>query len=196
MRTRGLVGLLLGSTVRKIYDNPSSSGAIDRSKDLDVMILNPHSQRNPGPFEWGVDWFVRPPNSFPTNSNVKTAYDLDPKPGYFYYSNDSIRGMDEERAMRLYREIVSDCLGGQADDGEVSRIVAKLPGKKAILPGLYLPEKETMEAIAKHCNQLVAADSNRLKFDSYDYLVPENQVPMGDVGIPVMPDAALRFRGA
>ncbi len=196
LRTRELVGLLLGSTVKKLYDmDPGDDDLTSETEsDLDVLILNPHTIRNPRPFEWGVDWFVRPQGRFPTNSNIEMVYDLLPQDGYKFYVNDAIRAFCRTR--NAYEQ---DLLEKGESDVKVPEIISctreLVIASHLLLPGLYLPEKETMQRIADYCNGLaeLPEDRRQVKKNSYQYLVPRNEKPNPDFDFPVMPDCALQM---
>ncbi len=77
LHIRRLVGIALGSTAAKIYaDKYEHPDFVRQDTDIDVLLLAPHSRQNPPPFEWGVDWFVRPDGLAPTNGLASTWYDL------------------------------------------------------------------------------------------------------------------------
>ncbi|MFC1647613.1 hypothetical protein ACFL10_01305, partial [Patescibacteria group bacterium] len=80
LRTRQLVGVVLGSAVGELFEQPEKVERIDSygdHRDLDVLILNPFSSNMPAPNEWGIDWWVRPgpDTTVPTNGRTTLWYD-------------------------------------------------------------------------------------------------------------------------
>jgi hypothetical protein len=148
LRTRGLVGLVLGSTVKKLYQPPDHMRkVIKEGTDVDCLVLNPYGHNHPLPFEWGVDWFVRPRDGRnPTNGLVRLCYDIGLKPGTKISRRrtrhkDLPFYLDAKELQLKYRKYPDDLTG---------KIVHSTREKLgAILPGLYLPPAAIMGKIAK-----------------------------------------------
>lgn len=155
LRTRGLIGLALGSMVPRLVSPPEHLGKLHKHSDIDVLILNEFSQQHPRPFEWGVDWFARPPNGLaPTNGLVRLWYDIELKPDVsvaeepatrdprlpFYLDYEDLKLKYEFEADDLTAKIVSD-----------SRNKA---GNCLLKPGLYLPSASILGKIRENADRV------------------------------------------
>lgn len=149
LQTRGLTGVILGSLVPTLCEhttkNPGEDlfSKLDRHTDVDVLILDTHSEKNPPPNECGIDWWVRPLGRYPTNGRVWLWYDLQlakgaktgEKPGradlpimHGYYNGTRYAAINPEfRDIKAARE---------------KRLKAGI-----IDPGLYLPDIYTFNSI-------------------------------------------------
>ncbi len=141
LRTRGLVGMVIGSSARKLMQPPRNMREFHKEKtDIDVLILDEFGDNFPRPFEWGVDWFVRPPGELqPTNGLVRLWYDVsikktkkrdktpqphDPRLPFYLDTNE----------MQLKYEFYPENLTEQII-GDTRRQISS----RVLKPGLYLP---------------------------------------------------------
>jgi len=155
LRTRGLVGMVLGSMVPRLVSPPDHLGKLHKHTDIDVLILNEFGKKHPRPFEWGVDWFARPPNGFaPTNGLVRLWYDIEPK-SYVSLSKKPARRdprlpfyLDAKALKLKYKfeaeDLTSQVIGDTRTD----------TGNCLLRPGLYLPSADIMRKIAENANRV------------------------------------------
>jgi hypothetical protein len=189
LRCRDRVGLVLGSTARKLHDTPAEEISGVTSSDLDVLVLGPHGRDNPRPFEWGIDWFVRPYNYYPTNSMVEMVYDLDLNGHFKFKVNPEISHQSRQRNIFLRDNFCCQSRVHQT----VGETAEKILGQGFVAPGLYLPDRRTLDMIADYCNSL--AGSGHVKKDSYDYLRPQtDSAKSPGYDIPVLPHETLLMK--
>jgi hypothetical protein len=146
LRTRGLVGIVLGSTVAKLYAPPRNMSEIHKHTDIDCLILNTYSPNHPAPMEWAIDWFVRPPDGRPpTNGLVRLCYDIGMRPD-MKVSHETTRSqilpfyLDTKEMQLKFHEYPEDLTE------KYRQTVREKIG--VILPGLYLPSAAIMGKIA------------------------------------------------
>ncbi|GEM_PF-5301482 len=153
LRTRGLIGIVLGSAIHDLTEPPEDLFSL-RHSDFDVLILQHHSRHNPAPNEWGIDWWVRPERDIerktanyrnPTNGRAKLWYDIALKE-HIPIADDADRqekvSLDPASAVITVRNNMT-----------YSRLHEDECIEEGILPGLYLPDAVTMDCIVEHCHQ-------------------------------------------
>lgn len=133
LRARGMIGLLIGSAAKRCLIGQD----IHKSKDIDVLILEPFTQRVPAPNAYGLDWWVRPTYRYPTNGRINLLYDIRLKPG-----------------IRCTRHATRSRLGVALNPVKM-HIVENLNTTRdlcndagELLPGLYLPDAKIQWRIA------------------------------------------------
>ena len=185
LRARTKVGIVLGSSAKRLYNRLEDFDEAVGS-DFDVLILDEHTEVNPAPFEFDIDWFVRPDRfSFPTNGNIECVYDLSPtkefttvqstkkrKYALTYKGNESSLRYDDEMA------VGTAC----KDDGGMFKLEA----------GLYLPHPDTIEEIIQYCNALANENSDIVRKSDYSYLRPK--IRHYDPAFPVLPPEVVSLR--
>lgn len=152
IKTRRKIGLIIGSIAKKLFNAPDDISGLESGSDVDVLILNPHSDENPEPMEWGVDWFVRPRNRAPTNGLVQMWYDV---------------CLNEERCrpdktgtpqkltaiqIDLKKRVVQYEPEGENDPLAISRRIQKTRAAVELASGLYLPDTKFMSFLSDFCN--------------------------------------------
>ena len=150
LRIRKLVGLVLGSSVKKFTDPPAHLTRLNNHRDLDILILNPYSVNHPEPSEWGVDWWVRPEVQAPTNGRVLMWHDLELHPDVELSTN-PLRSkppftLDINKNEVRYTPLETKKVMELAE--QVRRKVKPI----VIRPGLYLPDSVTVEKILQQCH--------------------------------------------
>jgi hypothetical protein len=151
LKTRGLVGVVLGSLVAYLANPPDDPKLFEEHGDVDVLILQPHSRIHPRPGEWAVDWWIRPGSADlkPTNGHTFLWYDLalsdsaevDPK----YFSPSRLQ-IDTQ----AFETRIDHSVGFEAVD-QLTQHLRNSVGKLHIPAGLYLPPDDVMETIRDHC---------------------------------------------
>jgi len=191
LKTRGLIGMVLGSCVKDLYDYNEYNEqyfmeCLSGHSDFDVLIMQKHSDRDPKPFEWGIDWWIRPEPHRPTNGNTSLIYDLsldahccststNPNEDDTFFAF-SINPYEPSITMRYVPQLVrmvSDKLSEEND------------GRICIPPGLYLPPTEVMDKI-----YIAAVRSNSHK--SYEHL-RVNKTTGTKPFLPVIPARIVKF---
>ena len=185
LKTRCIAGMVLGGLVKSLYRLPENEGdevSFDR-KDVDVIVLNLHSPQSPAPNEWGIDWWVRPDGNAPTNGIVNSWYDValksDIQVGYPKGNSCSGR-MD-------FNINAADFLGDASSEMEIAKRSLSMREKirsALIPPGLYLPDRETMEKIHAHV----------LKKDPLNHSLDIGNTDGSAPLYPVLPDHFVKFR--
>ncbi|MFA6991866.1 MAG: metallophosphoesterase [Candidatus Gracilibacteria bacterium] len=136
LKTRGLIGVVLGSLAKYLLFQPPSIKSLQGHMDLDVLVLNPHSNKDPGKNEWGVDWWVRPQGMAPTNGRVSLWYDIGLKNGVEVENN--VDDSDMESPFFL-------------DEDRI--IYTPIEQKDSILkPGLHLLDEDMLKKVISFCN--------------------------------------------
>lgn len=74
LKTKGMVGLVLGSTSKSLLCFNGDMNSLNTHHDFDVLVLNPFAMQHPYPRECGIDWWVQPHNEGPTNGSVSLSY--------------------------------------------------------------------------------------------------------------------------
>lgn len=156
LRTRGLVGLVLGSQAPRLMDPPENMGMLHKEgTDIDVLILNEFSTEHPRPFEWGADWFVRPPNGLaPTNGLVRLWYDISARPNVSL----SMEPIPRDPRLPFYLDYEVKKLKYDFEaDNVTKRIIESTrdkTGNFTLQPGLYLPSADIVNKIRSHANRI------------------------------------------
>lgn len=154
LRSRKLIGVVLGSMVGELYNAPVEAEGLQRlheklkgHHDIDILILDRHSPLHPKPHEWGIDWWIRPQRGMsPSNGETALWYDLSlakdrsPAPE----REDAIRlektGKEVRVAISSVRHAIHENQGVDLED--------------ELLPsGLYLPHPAHMLQIRDHVFQ-------------------------------------------
>lgn len=194
LKLRGLVGLVLGSSIRDLTDPPSYPGDLNVHRDFDVLVLNSHSTNSPAPTEWGIDWFVRPrtlPSTVyaPTNGRVWVWYDVGLSEGVKVSSPLQTPGIatgynenpyyTEEEVNRYWLFDQVDYSPHPIPSSLRSTLYKKRKAYAIHVPaGLYLPDARMTQRIAQYCNQRIQRvlheDLPRIqkdvaRFDSIDW---------------------------
>ncbi len=148
LQMRGLTGIVLGSTIRDLYAPPENIADLGKHRDLDVLILQPHSHKNPAPHEWGMDWWVRPDTYPPTNGRAHLNYDLSLK-------HDISVSKEETQQPGIVLNTATGDIRYAASNGDrdaLARSIADGENIETIPSGLYLPDSKTVGKIIRHCN--------------------------------------------
>ncbi len=197
LRTRGLIGVVLGSVAKHLVSPPKDIGELNSHRDLDVLVLQPHSPHHPAPNEWFVDWFVRPlGNKTPTNGRVELWYDfglidsVETAPSDLKPNNLGPLALDlEKREIRydpsLARNHYNPSLPLKLS---VARQIRENVEKIILPPGLYLLDSRAFRQVIRHCNkraeELQYAESyGRMKFNQDRLVKLANRFRQGKIGI-------------
>lgn len=140
LRMRGLVGLVIGSSMRELTSPPADLKEIFDHRDFDVLVLQQHSSKHPAPNEWGVDWWVRPEGRAPTNGRMELWYDIALENGVMASSQHR-----EEQKVQLDPQKKLITIDHRLDyrDADIGQVHA----------GLYLPDAHIAEEIVRHCEE-------------------------------------------
>lgn len=153
LKTRGLVGIVLGSTLKKLYHPPADLRSINSHSDLDVLILQPHSPHHPAPNEWGVDWWVRPQSRPPINGRVELWYDIAMQGNVNVEQNlaetETALSLDVDNWNIRYNRDLHEQICLQA------KHTRKTIQQRVLSPGLYLPHPTLIRQIVDHCNKRI-----------------------------------------
>ena len=124
---------------------------------MDVLILNPHTEYNPKPNEWGIDWWIRPQSTKaqPTNGRISLGYDIE-------LSSDFItkRKTVSPLPILLDPEVEEMVLMGNRNRRKFAQ-VEQQGGTFSINSGLYLPSTTIMRRIKKHAEIIQQEKSER-----------------------------------